>query len=301
MSNLVLLFVSLCAGIVLGQRQWLPPNTPNVLNGIVLFVSLPALILLQVHGIHPKMELIYPVSMPWLLFILGCCFFWLLGRALRLPRTTTGGLMLVGGLANTSFVGLPMIEAFYGRGGMATGILIDQLGTYMVLSTLGILVATMYSQRATDTRPFWYRIVRFPPFLVLILALVLVGVDYPAVVTDVLRSLAGTLTPLALISVGMQLRLDVLSGNLAALAGGLAFKLLIAPALLGLLYVGWLHAHGEAIRITLFESAMGPMIGGAIVAMQNDLNPPLITLMVGLGITLSFLTLPGWWYLLGAV
>jgi predicted permease len=43
------------------------------------------------------------------------------------------------------------------------------------------------------------------------------------------------------------------------------------------------------------------MIGGAIVAMQNDLNPPLITLMVGLGITLSFLTLPGWWYLLGAV
>jgi predicted permease len=71
--------------------------------------------------------------------------------------------------------------------------------------------------------------------------------------------------------------------------------------LLGLLYVGWLHAHGEAIRITLFESAMGPMIGGAIVAMQNDLNPPLITLMVGLGITLSFLTLPGWWYLLGAV
>ena len=50
-----------------------------------------------------------------------------------------------------------------------------------------------------------------------------------------------------------------------------------------------------------FESAMGPMIGGAIAAMQNDLGPPLITLMVGSGITLSFLTLPGWWYLPGAV
>ena len=137
--------------------------------------------------------------------------------------------------------------------------------------------------------------------LALVLALILSRVEYPQVVQDVLHSLAGTLTPLALISVGLQLRLDQLRGNVSALASGLAFKLLIGPAVLGLLYVGWLHAHGETIRITLFESAMGPMIGGAIVAMQNGLNPPLVTLMVGFGITLSFLTLPGWWYLLGAV
>ena len=209
--------------------------------------------------------------------------------------------MLVGGLANTSFVGLPMIEAFYGRGGMAAGILIDQLGSYMVLSTLGITVATLYSRRASHIGPLLYRVVRFPPILALTLALMLLRIDYPPMATDVLRSLAGTLTPLALISVGLQLRLDQLRGNRLALAGGLAFKLLLAPALLGVVYVGWLHAHGETIRITLFESAMGPMIGGAIVAMQNDLNPPLITLMVGFGITLSFLTLPGWWYLLGTV
>jgi malate permease and related proteins len=209
--------------------------------------------------------------------------------------------MLVGGLANTSFVGLPMINAFYGPGGLATGILIDQLGSYLVLSTLGIGIATMYSQDAGKTSSLISRIVRFPPMLALALALILSRVEYPQVVQDVLHSLAGTLTPLALISVGLQLRLDELRGNVSALASGLAFKLLIAPAVLGLLYVGWLHAHGETIRITLFESAMGPMIGGAIVAMQNGLNPPLVTLMVGFGITLSFLTLPGWWYLLGAV
>jgi predicted permease len=300
-SNIMLLFVCLCLGVVLGHRRCLPPDTPAVLNSFILFVSLPALILLQVHDIHLRPELLYPVAMPWLLFVISCGFFWSLGQVLRLPETTTGGLMLVGGLANTSFVGLPMIEAFYGRGGMATGILIDQLGSYMVLSTLGIMVATLYSRRVSRSGSLFGRIIRFPPILALSLALVLTRVDYPAMATDVLRSLAGTLTPLALTSVGLQLRLDKLRGNRMALAGGLAFKLLIAPALLGAVYVGWLHAHGETIRITLFESAMGPMIGGAIVAMQNDLNPPLITLMVGFGITLSFLTLPGWWYLLGTV
>jgi len=302
MSNVVLLFVCLCLGIVLGRRGWLPPTAPSVLNSFVIYIALPAMILLQLHGIHLRPELLFPVGMPWLLFGIGCGFFWLLGRALHLPDTTTGALMLVGGLANTSFVGLPMINAFYGPGGLATGILIDQLGTYLVLSTLGIGIAAMYSQDAgKTTSSLLKRIIRFPPMLALTLALVLSSVRYPQVVQDVLRSLAGTLTPLALISVGLQLRLNELRGNVSALASGLAFKLLIGPAVLGLLYVGWLHAHGETIRITLFESAMGPMIGGAIVAMQNGLNPPLVTLMVGFGITLSFLTLPGWWYLLGAV
>ena len=45
----------------------------------------------------------------------------------------------------------------------------------------------------------------------------------------------------------------------------------------------WLHARGQTIQITLFESAMGPQIGAAIVAIQHDLNPTLITLMVGSG------------------
>jgi hypothetical protein len=54
----------------------------------------------------------------------------------------------------------------------------------------------------------------------------------------------------------------------------------------------------EVTRVTLFEAAMGPQIGGAIVAAQHGLNPPLVSLMVGVGISLSFLTLPLWSYAL---
>jgi hypothetical protein len=52
--------------------------------------------------------------------------------------------------------------------------------------------------------------------------------------------------------------------------------------------MGALKLTDEVIQITLFEAAMGPQIGGAIVGIQHGLNPPLITMMVGLGITLSF-------------
>jgi hypothetical protein len=296
MGNIVLLFACLAIGMTLRKSGRVPENTHVALNAFIIHVSLPALTLLQVHRIVLQPDLAYSIAMPWLLFATGAGFFWLVSRATKLSASTTGALMLSGGLANTSFVGLPMIETFYGRGDMAIGILIDQLGTYLVLSTLGIAVAAIYSTGANSGRDIIKRVITFPPMLALLLALALMRVEYPHWFADVLQRLGNTLSPLALVSVGLQLRLDQLRGNKSPLALGLSFKLLVAPLIIAVLYVGILRATGEIIRVTLFEAAMGPQIGGAIVAIQHGLNPPLITLMVGIGITLSFLTLPVWWY-----
>jgi predicted permease len=46
---------------------------------------------------------------------------------------------------------------------------------------------------------------------------------------------------------------------------------------------------------------MPPMIGASIVAMEHELDPPLLTLMVGIGIPLGFLTLPVWFWLLAGL
>jgi predicted permease len=121
-------------------------------------------------------------------------------------------------------------------------------------------------------------------------------VHYPVWFGELLKRLGDTLSPLALVSVGLQLRFDQLRGNRSPLAVGLGFKLLLAPLCLAILYVGVLRTTGEIIRVTLFEAAMGPQIGGAIVAIQHGLSPLLTTLMGGIGITLSFVTLPVWRY-----
>ena len=43
---------------------------------------------------------------------------------------------------------------------------------------------------------------------------------------------------------------------------------------------------------------VGTLLGGAIVASQHGLNPPLVSLVVGAGIILSFVTLPLWYMVL---
>ncbi len=87
-------------------------------------------------------------------------------------------------------------------------------------------------------------------------------------------------------------------GNLGELSAGLGFKLVLGPALIAALLIGGLGATGRIVEVTVFEAAMGPQIGGAIVAMQNGLNPRLITLMVGIGILLSLATAALWFLLL---
>ena len=104
--------------------------------------------------------------------------------------------------------------------------------------------------------------------------------------------------PLALVSVGYQIQWSAVRGKLGELSMGLGFKLVVAPAIVALLFAGLLGARGETIQITIFEAAMAPQIGAAIVAVDHDLDPPLVTLMVGIGIPVSFLTLPLWWQFL---
>jgi predicted permease len=300
-SNIALLFICMLIGMALRRYGRVPENAHAAINGFVVNVSLPALTLLQIHRIEPHATLAYAVAMPWLLFTIAVLFFWAVSKVMRFAPATTGGLILVAGLGNTSFVGLPMLEAFYGVAALPVGILIDQLGTYLVLSTLGIAVAALCSSSSPSGREIIRRICTFPPFIALIASLLLLPVEYPEWLVGVLRRLGDTLAPLALVSVGLQLRLDQLSGIRVPLSIGIAFKLLLGPALILLVYVGFLGAAGKVVQITLFESAMGPMIGASIIAIQYGLNPPLITLLVGIGITASFLSLPLWWYVLQGV
>ncbi len=142
------------------------------------------------------------------------------------------------------------------------------------------------------------RVVSFPPLIAVAAAMVLMNVSYPEWLSGVLTRLGGTLAPLALVSIGLQLRFDALKGNRRPLLLGLSYKLIAAPALIIGLYLGFLGLDHGNTRVTVLEASMGPQIGGAIVASQYGLNAPFVTLMVGVGTMLAFMTSACWWQIL---
>lgn len=301
MNNLLLLILCFVAGVLLRHFRRMPDNAPVTLNSFIIHISLPALTLFYIHQLKFSGDMLLTGLMPWLVFGLSAGFFVLVGRWLKLPRATVGALILVGGLGNTSFFGLPMVEAFYGQSGLSTAIIADQLGSFFALSVLGITVAGFYSSGRPTAQQIFKRIIMFPPFISLIVALLLIPVEYAGWFTVLLKRLGDTLAPLALLSVGLQLRMGHIAEHRRNLALGVGFKLLLAPLAIFLLYVPLLGAHGQAIQVTLFEAAMPSMITAAIVATDHDLDPPLANLMVAIGLILAFFTLTAWWWVMRGI
>lgn len=301
LNNLLLIILCFVAGIILRRWGRMPDNASATLNSFIIHVSLPAMTLLYIHEVKFTGDMVLVALMGWLMFGLSAGFFWLVGRWLHLPRATVGALILVGGLANTSYFGLPMVEAYYGAEWLATAIVADQLGSFLVLAILGITVAGIYSSETPAAGEIFRRIVQFPPFIALLIALLLVPFEYAEWLTVLLHRLGDTLAPLALLSVGLQLRPGHLAGNGRNLAIGLLFKLLLAPMAIFLLYVPLFGARGQTIQVAIFEAAMPPMITAAIIATEHDLDPPLANLMVAVGLMISFATLSLWWLVLRGV
>ncbi len=296
MENLILIGLCLVIGVLLQRLSSLPKSAPIVLNQIILYVILPAVALVNIPFIDWNLKLISLCLMPWLYFALAYVLFNFLGKKLHWPSSLIGCLILTAGFGNTSFVGFPIIEALFGKDALQYAVLVDQPGTFLICSTFGVLIASHYSHGKMPLSILFKKILMFPFFIAFFLSLILGFFNFgpTGVVKDILGKLAAMLTPIALISVGLQLKWEHVWLERRNLSIGLGYKLIICPLLIFITY-RFLGLPPLIFKIAVMEAAMAPMITSSILAGTHQLEPRLASMMVGVGIPLSFLTL-GFWY-----
>lgn len=299
MSKLILLAVSLLLGIGLRRIKALAPDAHLSLNQLILHVPLPAVSLLTIPLLRWKLDLLALCLVSWLIFMLAYFLFNFLGARYQWDRRLIGCLILTAGLGNTSFVGFPVIEALFGTEALRYAVLVDKPGTFLIAATLGIWIASLYSTGRMRKRDLVRKVVLFPPFVAFVSAtlLGLAGWRAEGEVKTLLESLAAILTPLAMISVGLQLRWRDIGAEYKFLSIGLGFKLVLAPLVIYFLYQA-IGIQAKIFQVALMEAAMGPMITASIIAASHNLHPRLAGMMVGVGIPLSFVTLTIWYFLL---
>ncbi len=246
MQQIILIFVYLVIGVILRWSGRLPDTATKALGGWVINVALPAAALHSVHELELYPDWWLAAATPWIGALVAIVMIVPVCRALGWSSKRTGALLLVGGWGNTSFVGLPMIAAFAGTQWLGLGIVIDLFGSYLALSTLGLVIASIASSGKFDWRAVAKRIATFPPFIAILVAFATNHLDRPDWLTQTITALADTLTPLALAAVGYALRFDRISGRLTALGVGLGYRLTAAPLVILLMYVA-LHQAGDLV------------------------------------------------------
>jgi predicted permease len=291
-DNFVLIGLFVFLGMFFRRLKAFPGDTAQVLNMFALYVSLPAVILLKVQTLTLSGDNVVAAIMPWFMLLVSVILTLFLARRCHWSRSTTGVLLLVVPLGNTSFMGVPMVNAFFGEVGIPHLILYDQLGTMLIFATYGSIILSIYGgEGKTRVGTIILRAITFPPTIALIAGLVLRNWSYPTAVVSALENLAGALTPLVMTAIGFQMKLRLKPTTLAPLGTGLAIKLIAAPVL-ALAACRLMGLTGLPSDIAIFEAGMPPMVTACALAIAAGMEVELAAALAGLGIVLSFATLP---------
>lgn len=290
MENFILIVLAIAIGYGLKRLNIFSEDAAAVLNKFVIFISLPAMILLQIPKLTFSMDVMIPVIIAWIVIILTAILTLIIAKILHFSKEVTGALMLVAVLTNSSFLGIPIINAYLGDEALPFILVYDQLGTFLALATYGIFVAAYYSNKSEiNIRIMVVKILTFPPFISLIIALFLIGIPFSQEITNVLAILANTIVPIALVAVGLQLQLKLPGHEIKPFSMALLIKLVIAPliALAIVKTAGWSNL---AASVSVMEAGMAPMITAGAMASLSGLAPRLSSAIVGYGILVSFFT-----------
>ena len=240
-------------------------------------------------------DLLVPVLLPWIMIPVSVAMVVQAARLLKLSDSVRNLLLLLVPLGNTSFLGIPMVRVFFGEASVGYALLYDQLGSFLALATYGTIVIAMHEPEGrrpgSGVSGILMRVVSFPPFVALLVAFAIRSFPSHPVFSAAVEVLSNTLVPLVMVAVGFRLRFSVPSHHRVPLAAGLGMKLVLAP-LIALGGCRLLGLDGEAVNVSIFEAGMPPMVAAWALASRAGLHPDLGAAMVGLGIMLSFLTLP---------
>jgi malate permease and related proteins len=300
MENFVLILLLLFSGVALRRLGVFHKSAALSFNQYVIYLSLPALILIQVPKLTFSTTLLTPIIMPWFMMGVSVIAVLALSQFFGWSNSITGGLLMVVPLGNTSFLGIPMIDALFGADFIPYGVLYDQLGTFPGLTIYGAVILAIYSgDGEVSTRAIIHKIITFPPFVSLLIAAVMIYQKWvlPTMATSILTRLADTLVPVVMVAVGLQLKFHLEKKYITPLMAGLSIKLFLAP-LLALFVCNMLGLTSDPARIAIFEAAMPSMITAGALAIAAGLAPDLMAAMVGMGLLTSYVTLPLWSYFL---
>ncbi|MCO5239333.1 MAG: AEC family transporter [Chitinophagaceae bacterium] len=293
MTNFLLIGICIVTGLLLRRYTKLPADAHKGVNALIINLALPAVSFKYLPHLQWTKAMLLPAAMPVIVWLCGWLYIHIYASKAGLDKQTESGLKLVTGLSNTSFVGFPLVAAYFSNDALGIAVICDQV-SFILLATAGVVVAMNASEKhALSVASISRKVISFPPFIACVAALVLPLFADLSPLDPLFDHLAATVAPLALFSIGLQMRFDGWRHHIKSLSVSILYKLILAPCIIyGIVIL--LKMRGIIPQISIFESAMPSFLTAGIVASEYNLNPKLTSLIVGISILLSFFTTFFW-------
>lgn len=286
------IFILLLIGYSAKKIGVLSHKDAPLITSLVINFTMPAFVILAIHGKPLNMDM---AKAPFLFFaaeMVVMALAYLIARALRLDRRTTGGLMLVSAFGNTGFLGYPVVNAAFAGNvhAMPSAVLMDAFGMMVVLCTVGIIVV----ENCTGSAFEWQSMLGFlktPLLFGTLLALVLRTVHIPDLVMSSLQYLSAATVPLVMIAIGLNLSTYSVRQFPGALAAAVTLKLALLPALV-ILVMHLAGVKGTVYQVGATLGAMPAAVVSGVIASRYGANGAFVAAAIALGTLISVVTIP---------
>ncbi|MCI0506300.1 MAG: AEC family transporter [Gammaproteobacteria bacterium] len=271
-------------------------QTRKVLTTLVYYLLLPALVLSVLWKAELGANSFFIAIAAAIGVLAGLLLSYISCRFCKSQAAVSGAIILAVAFPNSTYLGLPVLEATFGSWARGVAIQYDLFACTPLLFTAGILLAAHFG--STHQRLNIFReLLQIPPLWAAGAALVLniFNVPMPEVVGGLLTLLERGVVPLMLFSLGLSLswRRDSLS-YLRPLLPVVALRLFIIPAIV-LAAVNLLGVGGELRAAIVIETAMPSMVIGIVICDRFNLDVGIYATAVTVTTVVSMLTLPLWY------
>jgi predicted permease len=270
-------------GKLLKQFGVFQKEQEKVLINYVMYFALPILAFKAGHQIKLGLEVIKISSLAWVSIVLCMLVAYIIAQLFRLSNKDLRTFLLVSSFGNTAFLGYPYAFSYFGQEGLQIAIIYDNLGSFLMVSFLGVMVAS--------GKPDLKEVLLFPPFLGLVFGFVFKEIPLHPSLEKALDFVDLSTLPVILFALGLSINLSGIRDHLKLSL--LAILIKVSVSVLAVYLVGrFMELSPVAFKVSLLESAMPPMMFSAVLALRYNLNPNLAFASVGLGMVLSFLYVP---------
>jgi predicted permease len=236
----------------------------------VLYVILPPTTFFNLVRVHFDADVGLGIALAYVALGLAALAVWLVTtRVLRLPRPTAGSVICCTLVANTGYLGYPLVAALLGFHQLSEAVVYDVLVSGPALLLGAFSVGAAFGERAGET--LGERVIAFftrnPPLYAAALALIAPDVLAPNVLVDASRVAIVAILPLGFFAVGTALAEESAEGDLpvpppldASVALAVTARLALAPGLLYLLASPLIDLPGPYLLLAAMPCGINTMV-----------------------------------------
>ncbi len=276
-------------GWLLKRSGLMDRGDAEVLNRVIVYVSLPALIFLAVQRAALTWSLAKMPLFAIAVMLLCLAAAYGTGRIMKLPAALMGAFLLVAAMGNTGYLGFPLTIGLLGQASLVKSIFYD-FGTVALLFSLGVMAAEHYGD-PEHRSSVWREFFLFPSVLALIAGLLLHPVALPGFLAKALEYMSAATVPLIMLAVGLTLEGKRIGRYALPLAAVVVIKLLLSPL------AGYLAARAGGLppldlNVVVLEASMPAVMLSLVVGLKYKLDVEFISLAIVTTIIASLVTIP---------